>query len=375
MRFLKYLLLLAIFSCQAQVDFHYRKIPVEYESFYKDPAIKRSEILKNLRTPFHMRSVLPANYDTSGRADYTPLFQEALIKNREVVFPSGKFFISKKGLTVPSNTKIYFEEDSELLFEKNDLRRYEILRIHDVENVEIYYANITGDRETHTGNTGEWGFGISIQDSKNIYLYKPIVKNCWGDGIFIGSEGKILSEDITVEGGLVDNNRRNGLSVTSVIGLQVSHFIAANSNGTFPKAGIDFEPSNNWEFMENADINNIVTFNNEEDGLLIVMAALKAQESKKVLIRINSHKDIYSKYGLGLMMENEKLPGKLPVGNILIQNLTYLNNKSGDIRNYSLRPNNNIKIIIDKLQSNNRNERIINSEIIPNNLTIINSAK
>lgn len=375
MRFLKYLFLLAMVSCQAQAEFRYRKIPVEYNSFYKDSAIKRSEILKNLKFPFQIRTILPANYDTSGMADYTQIFQASLIQNREVVFPTGKFFINKKGLTIPSNTKIYFEENSELLFEKNDLSRYEILRIHDVENVEIYYANIIGDRESHTGNKGEWGFGISVQDSKNIYLYKPVVKNCWGDGIFIGSEGKILSENITVQGGLVDNNRRNGLSITSVIGLYISDFIAANSNGTFPKAGIDFEPSNNWEFMENAVVKNIVTYNNEEDGLLIVTAALKATDPKRVSIMIDSHKDTHSRFGLGLMMENEKLQGRLPAGNISIKNLTYSNNKSGDIRNYSLVPNNNIKIIIDKLQSNNAADRIISSRVIPDNLTIIYSAK
>ena len=357
-------------SCQAQTDFRYKAIPAKYEYLYKDSPARRGDVLKKLQSPFYVKSLLPKNYDQSGKVDYTAYFQRALLQNREVVFPSGKFFIGKQGLTVPSNTKVYFEENCVLYFEKNDFIRYEILRIHDVQNVEIYYANIVGDRYSHTGTKGEWGYGISIQDSKNIMLYKPVVKDCWGDGIFIGSDGKILSENVIVDGGLVDNNRRNGVSVTSMINLQLSNIVAANSNGTFPKAGIDFEPSNNWEFMEKIKVNNIFTFNNEEDGLLIVLVRLKADKIKTVSMDINKHVDTYSKYGMAVFLEDKKLMGKLPVGTININNVTYNDNKVGDIRNYSLSPDNQVKVNISSVKSNRENSRIINSDIIPNNLTI-----
>lgn len=376
MKFLKYLFFFVIvFSCQAQSDFTYKKIPSAYDALYKDSTAKRKTVFKNLKKPFYIATLLPKNYDITGKKDYTAIFQKALKENREVVFPKGKFFINKSGLTIPSNTKVFFEENAVLYFEKNNLIRYEILRIHDVQNVEVYFANIVGDRYTHTGKDGEWGFGISIQDSKNIYLYKPIVKDCWGDGIFIGSEGKIVSENVIVNGGLVDNNRRNGISVTSAIGLTISNVVAANSNGTFPKAGIDLEPSNNWEFMQNINVNNVVTFNNDEDGLLIVLVRLKAPQSKTVNIIIENHIDQYSKYGLAMMLEDKKIIGKLPIGQIQIRNVNYSNNKVGDIRNYSPTADNNIKILIDKISSTNTREKLFSSEIIPNNITIQNSGK
>ncbi|WP_417431771.1 hypothetical protein [Halpernia sp.] len=287
-----------------------------------------------------------------------------------IIFPSGNFFINKKGLTIPNNRTIYFEENAILDFEKNDFIRYEILRIHSVENVNIYYANIIGDRNIHTGTKGEWGFGISIQDSDNIYLYKPIVKNCWGDGIFIGSEGKIVSKNIKIEGGLVDNNRRNGISVTSAISLSLSNIVAANSNGTAPESGIDFEPSHNWEFMENINVNNLTTFNNQEEGLLIVLVRLKAPKVKKVSININQHQDLYSKYGMAFMLEEKTIEGKLPIGTINIQNVSYTNNKVGNIRNFSQTPENNIKINITKLKPNRNIEQIFDNKVIPNNLII-----
>lgn len=370
MRNLIYFFLFCITSCQAQVDYRYKEIPAKYEYLYKDVPSKRAEILKKLKTPFYVKSILPKNYDKSGTVDYTTYFQKALLQNREVVFPTGKYFIGKQGLTIPSNTKVYFEENCVFYFEKNDFIRYEILRIHDVQNVDVYYANIVGDRNAHTGTKGEWGYGISIQDSKNVMLYKPIVKDSWGDGIFIGSDGKILSENVIVDGGLVDNNRRNGVSVTSVINLQLSNIIAANSNGTWPKSGIDFEPSHNWEFMEKVKVNNIVTFNNEEDGLLIVLVRLKADKINTVSMDINKHVDSYSRYGMGVMLEEKKIEGKLPIGNVNITDVTYNNNRVGDIRNYSLNSDNQVKVNINSLKSDNGKSRIIESDIIPNNLTI-----
>jgi hypothetical protein len=361
-----------VISCNAQADFTYRKIPFTYDHLYKDTFLKRAEILKTLNDPFYISSLLPEKYDKTGEVDYTQIFQKAIFEHREVVFPAGIFKINQQGLTLPSNTKVYFDENSILKLEKNSLIRYEILRIHDAENVEVYYANIIGDRYLHSGNAGEWGFGISVQDSKNIMLYKPIVKNCWGDGIFIGSEGKILSKDIIINGGLVDNNRRNGISITSVINLSLSNIIASNSNGTFPKAGIDIEPSNNWEFIKNVNLLNIVTYNNEEDGLSIVLAALKAPDAKIVSINIRGHKDLFSKFGMGLLMDNKKLIGKLPVGEINIENVSYEKNKIGNIRNYSQTPSNAIKINIKNIKSDNKIPNLLDQEVVPDNLKIMN---
>lgn len=375
MKCFHFLFFIIFISCNAQKDFTYRKIPLKYDYLFMDDFARRTEILKKLKNPFNISVLLPKNYDKTGNADYTEILQKAIFDHREIIFPMGTFKVNKKGLTIPGNTKVYFEENSILKLEKNNLIRYEILRIHDVENVEVYYANIVGDRYSHSGKEGEWGFGISIQDSKNIILYKPIVRNCWGDGIFIGSEGKILSKDITINGGLVDNNRRNGISVTSVINLNLLNTVAANSNGTFPKAGIDIEPSNNWEFIKNVNLVNIVTFNNEEDGLSIVLAALKASEIKSVTINIKQHKDVYSKFGMGLLMDNKKLIGKLPVGVIDIQNVSYEKNKVGSIRNYSQTPDNNIKINIRGIKSDNKLRNLLNREVIPDNLKIISVGK
>lgn len=362
-------------SCNAQKDFAYRNIPSKYDYLFTDNFVKRNEILKKLKNPFNVSAVLPEKYDKSGHADYTQILQKAIFEHREIIFPGGIFKINKKGLTIPSNTKIYFEENCLFQLEKNRLVRYEILRIHDVENVELYYANILGDRYEHLGKEGEWGFGISIQDSKNIMLYKPIVKDCWGDGIFIGSEGKILSKDVEINGGLVDNNRRNGISVTSVVNLYLSNIVAANSNGTFPKAGIDIEPSNNWEYINNVNLFNILTYNNEEDGLSIVLAALKAPASKVISIDVKKHMDLYSKFGMGILMDNKKLIGKLPVGVINIQNVNYEKNAVGSIRNYSQTPNNNIKININNIRSDLKLPNLLNQQIVPNNLKITNIGK
>ena len=78
---------------------------------------------------------------------------------------------------------------------------------------------------------------------------------------------------------------------------------------------------------------------------------------------------------MGLMLEKKELPGKLPLGFINIQNVNYKYNINGDIRNYSLIPDNKIKIMISNLKSNNKTDRVFNSQVVPNNLTIKNSGK
>lgn len=346
MKLLKYFLILFITSCSAQSSFNYKTVPNEYLKTVTVTQTERKDVLSKLTSGFNVSSILPKNYDKKGNIDYTQIFQNALNQHRQVIIPAGKFKINKQGLTIPNNTQLYFDENAVFQQEANNLIRSEILSIHGVQNVEIYFANILGDRETHIGTEGEWGFGISIQDSKNVTLYKPTVKNCWGDGIFIGSEGKILSENITVKGAFVDNNRRNGISVTSVIGLNLTDILATNSNGTSPMAGVDLEPSNNWEFMQNVNLKNIITFNNKEDGLLVVLVHLKAPDAKKVSINIDGHKDQFSRFGMAFYMDDDKFEGKLPKGILDVKNSDFKNNSGGSFRNYSVSKNNDISVKI-----------------------------
>src|SRR5690606_12146781 len=163
--------------------------------------------------------------------------------------------------------------------------------------VQIISPVIIGDIESHRGNSGEWGMGIAIRSSKNIVISSPHISNCWGDGIYVGENQKNgPSRDIQISNAVIDNNRRNGISITSVNTLQITNSIISNSNGTLPMTGIDIEPGNENEEIKNVVISNVTTFNNHKAGIVVNLSKLSANGKKdhNVSINIDSHKDEFS---------------------------------------------------------------------------------
>src|SRR5690606_10695192 len=79
-------------------------------------------------------------------------------------FPEGVY------LDIQSDTSITFEKGAVIRIVPNDLSRYIILQIDSRENVSINGAVIFGDRDEHTGETGEWGHGISIKGSSKVVI-------------------------------------------------------------------------------------------------------------------------------------------------------------------------------------------------------------
>ncbi|MFJ5621683.1 right-handed parallel beta-helix repeat-containing protein [Peribacillus loiseleuriae] len=189
-----------------------------------------------------------------------------------VLFPEGVYIIDAvKSIVIRDNIVLKFDKGTILKALPNDKSSYEIVRIHGVKNVSmIGNVVIEGEKEVHTGDKGEWGFGISIRGSENIYLENIVVKNCWGDGIYIGSTQKnFFNKDITIKHPILENNRRQGISVTSVINLKLINPKITNTKGTSPESGIDLEPNEPTERLENVEIINPFTQHNKGYGILI----------------------------------------------------------------------------------------------------------
>lgn len=104
--------------------------------------------------------------------------------------------------------------------------------------------------EVYNTNVGEWGMGIDIRGSTGVTVEDVYIKNCWGDGVYIGrTENKAYSEDVTLTRVVTDFCRRQGVSIVSVKGLKMDKLTAKNIRGTSPEGGIDFEPNNDDEFL------------------------------------------------------------------------------------------------------------------------------
>lgn len=79
----------------------------------------------------------------------------------------GNFLI--EGLLEPqANTTIVGKTGATIKVIPNDKKSYNILTFRN-DNIDISGVNFVGDRNTHTGDRGEYGFGISILEVTNSY--------------------------------------------------------------------------------------------------------------------------------------------------------------------------------------------------------------
>jgi hypothetical protein len=116
--------------------------------------------------------------------------------------------------------------------------------------------------------TGQHGFGLQIIGSNRIYSEGTIFKNCWGDGIYIGTA---KSTNIKLCSVIADNNRRQGVSITWADTVTIRNSIFRNTNGTEPCAGIDIEPNPNPSpsNTNNVQIYDTLVQNNAKMGISI----------------------------------------------------------------------------------------------------------
>jgi hypothetical protein len=189
------------------------------------------------------------------------------------LFPNGTYLINAVTSIRPkSNIKLMFSKGTQFQALTNSVTNYAIIKISNRENIDIYNPYLIGERDTHNGTTGEWGYGLEIRGSKNINIYDPIIKNCWGDGIYLGSPIDPLTQpnndNINIVRPYCENNRRQGISVISTDMTNIVDPYIVNTNGTAPEAGIDIEP-NAGDIIKTVNIYNLRTKGNKGAGLLI----------------------------------------------------------------------------------------------------------
>lgn len=333
--FLTVLTLFSIFLCicNAQTNYAYRKIPNEY-------IRKISKTVKPMpQNTYNLTKALPVGYKRDGSVDYTAYLQDALDKYDNVFFPNFPVMINDNGLKLRSNTNLYFDTNSKLVMKPSDKGTnsnsdvYQILLLEKVTDVVIHGAKLVGDKNTHKGSIGEWGMGINISSSKNIEIYDVDISNCWGDGIYIGREKKgrgkdgyyIPSENIVVKNSLIDNNRRNGISITCGVNILIENTLISNTSGTLPMSGIDIEPNIYLDKINDIRIRNVTTFNNARDGILLVLTRLTHEKvNNPCNIIIENHIDDSSfsamRLGSGFPRKNKGLVGKIEINNSIWKN-------------------------------------------------------
>ncbi len=278
-------------------DWTYMKIPGKLVSQF---STRSKNYFYDTKNVYKIQDGLPKNFVKDASVDYTAYIQNSLNNHRKVLFPDFPILINAKGLTISSNSILVFDKNSKIKLASNDKGQYEMIRIHDVENVTLYNAHVEGDRYKHIGNKGEWGMGISIRGAKNVKLFNSVAKYCWGDGIYLGITEKSSNNlNVTITNTLLDDNRRNGMSIIAAENLWVNNLVVANTHGTSPMAGIDIEPDMNSDIIKNLNFKDITSFNNDYYGFLFVLSNLGGTISHKdVNINVENFNSSHGLYGI-----------------------------------------------------------------------------
>ena len=182
-----------------------------------------------------------------GKANDTHSIQKAIdaaAAGDTVYVPAGTYMIDALiSLKLKSNMNFEMTNTTTLKVIPNDKEKYRLLTAWNCKNVVVEKGTLFGDRSSHKGTTGEWGMGLDIRGSDNVKVTNVTSKNMWGDGFYIDRRGGTRCNEIDLTYCVALNNRRQGLSVIDVNGLEVRNSEFSTTHGTRPQDGIDFEPN------------------------------------------------------------------------------------------------------------------------------------
>ena len=141
------------------------------------------------------------------------------------------------------------------------------------------------DKENYATNS-EFRHGVNTNGSTRLTIRDLTIRRAPGDGILVGprfvpdvndadGDGDVTdfeptqpSRDVTIANVTCDANNRQGISVTSVIGLAVTGSRFVNTAGTEPEAGVDFEPFRRYQPMQGVVFRDCEFAGNAGAGLL-----------------------------------------------------------------------------------------------------------
>ncbi|EHU1492008.1 right-handed parallel beta-helix repeat-containing protein [Acinetobacter baumannii] len=236
-------------------------------------------------------------------------------QNNIIYIPPGNYKIDAvKSINLKSNITIILDPKTTLSVIPNNKASYQLFRINNVRNVTISGGTLIGDKYNHLGDKGEWGMGIEIKDSQNISISNIRIDKMWGDAIYIGTNGEDSNTNIFLNNIIMNDNRRQGLSIISVKKLIGYNLYANNTSGTNPSSGIDIEPNNNRAILQDIYLKNIYTTGNQGSGLHSYFGFYKGSP-KAINIKVENHVDNGSKYGFYMLGLDNKTKGRFEIKN------------------------------------------------------------
>jgi hypothetical protein len=213
-----------------------------------------------------------------GVTDDTVKIQAALNTGYNVVIPNGTYIVNPLvGIAPVNNQRITLEQEAVLQSSATSSSGvFHAVKILNVSNVIFEGGTVIGERVTHVGVTGESGMGIYVANGSGITIKDVQIKDCWGDGIYVGGTGTTgQSTNVRIENVTSDNNRRQGLTIAAAYSVVVDGGRFTNTNGVAPEAGIDIEPNPGKGPVENVVVQNARCSSNNGSGIAVSQTICK----------------------------------------------------------------------------------------------------
>ncbi len=207
-----------------------------------------------------------------GEADDTQAIRAAINSlsdhNAVLYFPPGVYLVTDD-IELRSNMTVKGSGEASVIKRApNDLTHYRVFRCRNISDVVLSDLCLLGDKETHTGEDGEWGNCISLEGVRNVNIERCYLMDGWGDGVYLGAgDGNLSNFYVNIRDTKITGNRRNGISVITVDGLTIDGCLISNTGGTEPGAGIDFEPNELGQTASNVKVTNTTFSGNSKDVL------------------------------------------------------------------------------------------------------------
>lgn len=194
------------------------------------------------------------------------------------------FYPSEEAVNVPSNFTLKMSNNVHLRVQPNSNNDYTLLAVRDVSNVRIEGGNLYGDRKKHDDSKqiGNSGHVLQVHGANNIDIVGVRLVDGTGDGVNINSLGFTFEPDyipannIRVTNCILDNNRRNNISITDGFNMIIdgNTFLNAGADnpgspGVAPGYALDIEAvrgKNNGQYIYYEKAYNITISNNIERG-------------------------------------------------------------------------------------------------------------
>lgn len=214
--------------------------------------------------------------------DATEFLQAALdstadtvvIDNAHAEWISGPLFVRRSNVTIILESGVTLRAKAGAFPVTQDCQ----ITVGAVENVNIYGygAQIVMNKPEYT--EGEWRHALSLRGSQQVVVAGLVLADSGGDGIYVGAgQAAPLGPcvDITIRDCILDNHRRNDMSVISVEGLVVERCAFTNAGGTHPQTGLDFEPNGDGEKLKRIVVRDCYFNGNIGSSLYVIFVRLR----------------------------------------------------------------------------------------------------